>query len=105
MREHNNSLTTIVNKDGVVVDRVPRELSKLFWTFLVSGVLIVCEVTGSRKKWKGLKIPWTYKLSGTEEIVGKLHVSQTCTISSLLFFVLATVLLPMLISQQISLTT
>ena len=87
VREHNNPLTTIVNKDGVVVDRVPRELSKLFWTFLVSGGLIVCEVTGSRKKGKGLKIPWTYKLSETEEIVGKLHVSH---FTLKLIFVLAT---------------
>ena len=41
---------TTVKKDGSVVGRVPRELSKLFWTFLSKGGQITSEVTGKRKR-------------------------------------------------------
>ncbi len=59
-QEHHNSYdryATTVLKDGVIVGRVPRELSRVFWNFLASGGLITCEVTGSRKKGKGLEVP------------------------------------------------
>ena len=74
-REYHNlydCYATTVNKDAAIVGRVPRELSKLFWNFLASGGLITCEVTGRRRKGKGLEVPCTYKLQGDEKLVSKL---------------------------------
>ena len=50
--EHGTShdfYATTVKKDGLVVGRVPRQLSKLFWTFLSNGGQISSEVTGRRE--------------------------------------------------------
>ena len=65
-----------VMKDGLVVGRVPRELSKLFWTFLASGGRITSEVKGRRKKGRGLEVPCTYKIHGSKELVDKLKYSM-----------------------------
>ena len=59
-RKHGNSYdhyATTVKKGGVVVGRVPRALSKDFWCFLAGGGEIECEVTGRRRKGKGLEVP------------------------------------------------
>lgn len=66
---------TTVKKDGLVVGRVPRELSKLFWTFLSNGGQISSEVTGRRKRGRGLEVPCTYKIQGKNELVDKFKKS------------------------------
>ena len=71
---HDRYATTIM-KDGVIVGRVPRELSKLFWNFLTNGGVTTCEVTGPRKKGKGLEVPCAYKMSGSEDLVSKFQKS------------------------------
>lgn len=68
---YDNYAVTVL-KGGMIVGRVPRELSQLFWNFLANGGLISCEVTGKRKKGKGLEVPCTYRFQGKEELVGKL---------------------------------
>ena len=70
-QEHGNShdfYAITVKKDGLIVGRVPRELSKLFWTFLSNGG----QVTGRRKRGRGLEVPCTYKIQGKDELVEKL---------------------------------
>ena len=42
-------------KDATVVGHVPREM---FWHSLRHGGTITCEVTGGRKRGKGLEVPW-----------------------------------------------
>ena len=77
-QEHGNShdfYATTVKKDGLIAGRVPRELSKLFWTFLSNGGQISCEVTGRRKRGRGLEVPCTYKIQGKDELVEKLKKS------------------------------
>ena len=59
---------TTVKRDGLVIGRVPRELSKLFWTFLSKGGQITSEVTGKRKRGRGLEVPCTYKIQGKKEL-------------------------------------
>ena len=78
-REHHNihdCYATTVIKDTMIVGRVPRQLSKAFWNFLAGGGLITCEVTGPRKKGKGLEVPCFYKLQGDRELISKLHKSN-----------------------------
>ena len=58
-----------MKKNGVVVGRVPRELSKIFWRFLSNGGQITSVVTGGRKRGKGLEVPCTYKIEGKVELV------------------------------------
>ena len=59
---------------ATIVGRVPRELSRYFWEFLNDGGKIVCEVTGKRRKGKGLEVPCVYRLSTqSEEKLQKLH--------------------------------
>ncbi len=59
----------------MVVGRVPRELSRLFWTFIDGGGQIKCEVTGRRKRGKGLEVPCIYKLHGSKQLISKLQKS------------------------------
>ena len=82
-QEHHNSYdhyATKVMKDGVTVGRAPRELSRLFWNFIASGGVITCEVTGRRKKGKGLEVPCIYNLRGTKKLVSKFKAKKMlCT--------------------------
>ena len=55
----------LLKKDGLVIGRVPRELSKLFWTFLSKGGQINGVVTG---RGRGLEVPCTYKIQGKKEL-------------------------------------
>ena len=68
---------TTVKKNGVVVGRVPRELSKIFWRFLSNGGQITCVVTGGRKRGKGLEVPCTYKIEGNVELIQEFKRSSS----------------------------
>ena len=58
-----------------IVGRIPREFSQYFWTFLEDGGKIRCEVTGKRKKGKGLEVPCVYSFTGSRETIVKLQTS------------------------------
>ena len=58
-----------------IVGRIPREFSKYFWTFLEDGGKIRCEVTGKRKKGKGLEVPCVYSFTGSGEVIVQLQTS------------------------------
>ena len=60
-----------VQKTGNIVGHIPREVSRVFSAFLLSGGNIDCEVTGHRKYGRGLEVPCIYKLTGEETIVKK----------------------------------
>ena len=49
-------------KDTIVVGHVPRVFSWVFWHFLRHRRTITCEVTGRRKRGKGLEIPCEWSL-------------------------------------------
>ncbi len=65
---------TVVKKDGNVVGRVPTELPKIYWNFLARGGRINCEVTGRRKRGKGLEEPCIYKFGGSMKLISKLRI-------------------------------
>ena len=53
-------------KESTVVGHVPRQFSRVFWHFLRhGGTIITCEVTGRRKRGKGLEIPILFVLRTT----------------------------------------
>ena len=71
-REPSNSYdiyAVSVQKEGHTVGHVPREVSRVFSTFLLQGGNISCEVIGHRKFGKGLEVPCCYKLTGGEKII------------------------------------
>ena len=57
--------------DGSVIGHVPRELSKMFWFFLKHDGKITCEVTGRRKRGKGLEVPCLCTLKGSRGMVDR----------------------------------
>lgn len=69
--------------DGSVVGCVPKELSRHFSRFLLGGGEIMCEITGRRRKGKGLEVPCVYKLRAENpQLVKKLQTAvkrYTCT--------------------------
>ena len=75
-QEHNNkhdhfavAAQPINNKK--TIGQVPSEISNAFWNFLSNGGQIRCDVTGGRKKGKGLEVPCVYHLSGNTPMVMK----------------------------------
>ena len=58
-----DSFAVTVMKEGHVVGRVPRELSYSFTSFMQNGGEVTCEVTGHRKKGRGLEVPCIYKFN------------------------------------------
>ena len=56
-----DSFAVTIMKEHAVVGRVPRELSYSFWTFIQNGGEISCQVTGHRKKGRGLEVPCIYR--------------------------------------------
>ncbi len=74
LREPSNpydSRAVSVERDGGVIGHVPREIRKAFFSFLVHGGTITCEVIGCRRYGKGLEVPCLYKFKGPEEAVLK----------------------------------
>ena len=55
-----------------LVDHLPREPARIVWYFLKRGGNGCCEVTGRRKKDKGLEVPCVYTYSGPNKLVKKL---------------------------------
>lgn len=68
--EH-DSYAVSVQKDGIIVGHVPREVSRIFMFFIRHGGTIVCEVVGHRRLGKGLEVPCCYKLTGKPKHVKK----------------------------------
>ena len=86
-QEHGNShdhYAIVIKKSSTVVGRVPREHSRICWDFLSGGGQIVCEVTGRRKKGKGLEVPCTYKFEGNKKIINRLkeQLAEACRAAS-----------------------
>ena len=71
-----------VLKAGAIVGHVPREVSRLFYFFLLHGGRITCEVTGKRKFGKGLEVPCIYNFTGTESNIVKLKKILSKTVDS-----------------------
>ena len=62
-REESNSddrFAVCLVKDAIVVGHVPREFLWVLWHFLRHGRTFTCEVTGRRKRGKGLEIACVY---------------------------------------------
>ena len=59
-------------KSSTIVGHVPRELSRVFWFFISHGGTISCEITGHRKRGKGLEVPCLYKFTGSERMITKM---------------------------------
>ena len=59
--------------DGNIVGHVPRELSKIFWFYLKHGGKITCEITGWRKRGKGLEVPCIYIMKGSRRMVDRVR--------------------------------
>ena len=72
---HDRYAITVEKENDIIVGRVPRELSKIFRIFMEGGGLIKCEVTGRRKRGKGLEVPCTYKCHGSKQLISKLKKS------------------------------
>ena len=75
-REENNEndpRAVAVMKDSVIVGHLPRELARIVWFFLRRGSTARCEITGRRKKGKGLEVPCVYSFYGPSELVKKLE--------------------------------
>ena len=66
-----DSYAVAVQKNGSVVGHIPREVRNVFFSFLVRGGSISCEVIGHRKYGKGLEVPCQYTFIGNEEIIKK----------------------------------
>ena len=74
-REEGNvhdSYAVSIKKDDSVVGHVPREILRICWHFIGHGGTIGCEVTGHRKKGKGLEVPCKYSFTGQKKIMTKL---------------------------------
>ena len=66
-----DSHAVAVQKNGSIVGYIPREVRNVFFSFLVRGGSISCEVIGHRKYGKGLEVPCQYTFIGNEEIIKK----------------------------------
>ena len=71
---HDRYAVSVKKDDGTLVGHVPREISRIFWYFLRHGGNITCEVSGRRKRGKGLEVPCLYEFRGVKKLVAKLEV-------------------------------
>ena len=81
-KEHGNKYCSyavaVVNKEsGGIIGRVPLELSQALWNFLTDGGVVLCEVTGKRRKGKGLEVPCVYHLTGITSTVQRVQQALT----------------------------
>ena len=58
-----------VKKDGAIVGHVPHELSRTMDVFIEKGGIVICTVTGRRKKGKGLEVPCVFCLEAEKILV------------------------------------
>ena len=65
-------------KDNCAVGHVPRELSRVVWYFLCHGGRVTCEVTGRRKRGKGLEVPCAHKF-----VVNSKHIKKLIQLLSI----------------------
>ena len=56
----NDPRAVAVVKSGVVVDHMPREAARTVYFFLRRGGTGTCDLTGRRRKGKGLEVPCMY---------------------------------------------
>ena len=49
-----------------------KELFKQVWQYLNHGGRAVCEITGHRRKGKGLEVPCMYVFSGSKTLVNRM---------------------------------
>ena len=75
------SYAVSIIKDDLIVGHVPREMSLICWHFLGHGGTMACEVTGHRKKGKGLEVPCKYIFTGKRKTINKLKHILTPAIS------------------------
>ena len=61
-----------VFKEGIFVGHVPSEMSRIFWFFLQHDGKIECEITGQRKKGKGLEVPCVYRFKGSTQKIERM---------------------------------
>ena len=71
-REHGNSYDHYATTVKWLLGMFPENSLKIFG---VSGGEIECEVTGRRRKGKGLEVPCVYKLQGKKQLLDKLRHS------------------------------
>ena len=70
---YDNCAVSVKKDSGTIVGHVPREMSRLFWHFLQHGGNITCEVSGRRKRGKGLEVPCMYVFRGIKELIARLE--------------------------------
>ena len=75
---HDSHAISII-KDSAVVGHLPIELSRIFWHFIRHGGVVTCEITGHRKKGKGLEVPCRYMFTGRRKFIMKLKHLITST--------------------------
>ena len=69
----NDARAVAILKGAVVVGHLPRETARIVWDFLKRGGNGCCEITGRRKKGKGLEVSCVYTFSGPHKLVKKLE--------------------------------
>ena len=57
-----------LTRRGAVIGHVPRQLSKLFYFFLLYNGRLTCEIVGKRKFGVRLEVPCIYKCLGSEKL-------------------------------------